>query len=588
MKNNPKLVKEIEKNKKEKQEKNYNLMGSVVSFFLQEYEVRVLEVIFKYCCEKKYIKDNICVLCADGIMLMADNIKEADIAVEFNAIVKETMGFDLQFDEKLMNEDYLEILDNHIISSKSLDETKLETFDTKYFSELKSYVHKKHYFEHFVCKVLRPDPAYIYIESRNGVEELCFYSQGKITETFNHLKSGERYDNGEEEKFMTRWLNDESIKCFNKMDFLPFNERTPLPDDIFNLFRGFNENVTHEYDISKSTKILKPFMDLGIQLCGGNQAHLDYLLKYLADIIQHPERKNPIAFIIKGKQGTGKNVFLAAIGNTLGKHHYITSSNPKDFFGDYAEGFYHKLLVNMNECEGKDTFDFEGRIKSFITEDTITLNRKFVQPITIANLARLIIFSNKPNPIPIDVRSKDRRYVVYETTEHYLQSQYGTLFWKQLVAHFNKPEFIACLYNYLNTLDLTKIDWRAERPITAAYLQMCKLYVPTEALFLEHKLVKALEVDKLCASADETRMNHSFEKQWREEGISGTELFKDYTSFCKEFGFYKENGGYQKNIKSFYGKLAELELPMIQKKPNNLTTFSFTIKDVLQEMKTRQ
>ena len=89
---------------------------------------------------------------------------------------------------------------------------------------------------------------------------------------------------------------------------------------------------------------------------------------------------------MKVKQGTGKNVWLNAVGNILGLQHYISSSNPKDFFGDYAEGFYHKLLVNMNECEGKDTFDFEGRIKSFITEDKITLNRKFVQPITIMNL----------------------------------------------------------------------------------------------------------------------------------------------------------------------------------------------------------
>jgi hypothetical protein len=30
------------------------------------------------------------------------------------------------------------------------------------------------------------------------------------------------------------------------------------------------------------------------------------------------------------------------------------------FFGDHAEGFYKMLLISMNECEGKDTFDFEG------------------------------------------------------------------------------------------------------------------------------------------------------------------------------------------------------------------------------------
>ena len=30
-----------------------------------------------------------------------------------------------------------------------------------------------------------------------------------------------------------------------------------------------------------------------------------------------------------------------------------------------------KLLVNLNEAEGKNNFDYESKIKSFITEDTI-------------------------------------------------------------------------------------------------------------------------------------------------------------------------------------------------------------------------
>ena len=74
-----------------------------------------------------------------------------------------------------------------------------------------------------------------------------------------------------------------------------------------------------------------------------------------------------------------------------------------------AEGAYRKLLVNVNEAESKDTFQNEGQFKSFITEDTIVVNPKYVRPTKIANHARLIITSNKPNPIPIDVKSKDRR-----------------------------------------------------------------------------------------------------------------------------------------------------------------------------------
>lgn len=454
-------------------------------------------------------------------------------------------------------------------------------FNTAYFHTLKTYANRKAYFELFVCKVLRPDPVYIYREIYQEEEKLCFYTQGKIVETFNHLKSGEIANNGEPMKFTSKWLSDDNVLCYNVMDFKPFNESAPLKDNVYNLFRGFNPKIKTPYDVIKSEKILNPFKELGIELCGGNKTYFEYLYKYLAHILQKPSEKVPIAFIIKGKQGTGKNVFLNAFGNLLGKQHYITSANPNDFFGDYAEGFYHKLLVNMNECEGKDTFDFEGKIKSFITEDSITLNRKFVQPITISNLARLIIFTNKSTPIPIDVRSKDRRYVVFDTTDKYLDSKYGTEFWKLMVKHFNKPEFIACLYDDLMNQKIDDMDWRSERPITEAYLQMCKQFIPTEVLFLENKINKIIETSTFLKS-NELIYN------LQNSGITGQEFYSDYMKFCKEFGFHKETSTLTKTIKSFYSKIDELDLNIIKSKPQNIITYKFDVHEILQQMKSKK
>jgi hypothetical protein len=568
MEANPILVKEIEKKDKER----HNIVGTCVSFYLQEWEVRVLECMYNYCEEKEYIQEGVCALCADGIMV--NNVWSGELlGKELNEIVKSKIGFDFVFEPKALDE----ALDDEFIKSHKLtleiivsDNNTLNQFDTPFFNSLMGYTKKKLYFENFVCKVMRPDPTYIYVEREEKREDvLHFYSERKITETFKHLGTGEFTALGVEIKFISKWLGDENIKIYNKMDFMPFNERVEMSKNLYNLFRGFNPRTKSNFDPSKKDNLLKPFKELGVQLCGGDETHFNYFYAYLADIIQNPNVKNPIAFIIKGKQGTGKNIFLNAFGNILGKQHYITSSSPKDFFGDYAEGFYHKLLVNMNECEGKDTFDFEGRIKSFITEDTITLNRKFVQPITIANLARLVIFTNKANPIPIDVRTKDRRYVVFETSDKYLEPKYTTEFWKSLFKHFNRDDFIACLYDDLNRIDLSKMDWRTQRPITNAYLQMCKLYVPTEVLFLEHKITKGLEVGEI-------------------DGICGMILFKEYTNYCKEFGFYKEGTSYQKNIKCFYSKLAELEFPMVVKKPQNRHTYYFNPKEVMEYMKERK
>ena len=51
--NNPKLSKAIQKRKEEQNITKYNLKGSVCSYFLQEYESRILEAIYLYCKENE-------------------------------------------------------------------------------------------------------------------------------------------------------------------------------------------------------------------------------------------------------------------------------------------------------------------------------------------------------------------------------------------------------------------------------------------------------------------------------------------------------------------------------------------------------
>jgi hypothetical protein len=309
---------------------------------------------------------------------------------------------------------------------------------------------------------------------------------------------------------------------------------------------------------------MKPFNDLGIELCNGNKIYFDYFMKFFAHMIQKPYEKIPISFIIKGKQGTGKNVFLNCIGNLLDKKNYISSCKPSDFFGEYAEGFYHKLLVNINECEGKDTFDFEGKLKSFISEETITMNPKHLRPTVIKNFARLIIFTNKSTPIPIDIKSKDRRYVVYQTTDTYLDYKYSSLFWKRLIDHFNKPEFLACLYNFLNNLDISNWDFKKERPITKAYIDMCKSFIPIESIFFEYFID-----NKLYNNYSKKLTIDNYNSQI---SIKGNDLYNFYTKWANENHYNKE---FQPNPRSFYSKLIELEFPFINKKVDGLFMLYF-------------
>jgi hypothetical protein len=65
-----------------------------------------------------------------------------------------------------------------------------------------------------------------------------------------------------------------------------------------------------------------------------------------------------------------------------------------------------------------------------VTENTITVNAKFIRPMTILNLARLIMSSNKEDGINIDIKSGDRRTEAVIATQKYLEKRYNFAFWK--------------------------------------------------------------------------------------------------------------------------------------------------------------
>jgi len=109
-----KLLVEAVKERKEKQnKKEYNLGGSVCSFYLQEKECMILEEIFKYCKENNYIKNNDCVLCADGLMI-SKKLYKIKLLDELKQLIKNEFKIDINFSNKKMDQDYLSILDKNL------------------------------------------------------------------------------------------------------------------------------------------------------------------------------------------------------------------------------------------------------------------------------------------------------------------------------------------------------------------------------------------------------------------------------------------------------------------------------------------
>jgi len=555
------IFKEVSKLKKEKNKK-----ASCLSYVLQIIEDDLIMNASNKLKQLNYVVDT---LCFDGLLVNATNLS-SELLEELSSYCYECSGYKVEFSFKPMEKHYECVPEEYDFSDydfKCLDEYS-QTYCASLVGDTseETYQLRKTYLEHFICKVQQPQTVYLYQNGKHKLPQIM--NPTELKELFKPIQSGYVSQQGVPQSFTDRWTNDVKHRLYRTMDFIPFNQENPIEDDnVFNLFEGFNPDIYGE-EMNEDTiqKKITPYLDLVKELCGGEEDHAMYFHRFIAQIFQDPNRKVPICVIFKGKQGTGKNMMLDAIGNMLNKTHYITSSKPTDFFGDHAEGFCKKLLVNLNECEGKNTFDFEGKIKSFITEDTITVNPKNVRPYSIANMARTVITTQKPNPIPIDVKTKDRRYVVYKTTDKYIKM--SSKFWTQLHNHLRKPETMQALYQWFMTFNLTDFDWIKRRPLTEAYKEMCNLYSPIEALFFEEFYDNEI---------------------WLGLGVSGRkdevvtipmqELFEEYEGFCRRHRFLKDDTK-ATSSRAFISKLVDLEIPMTRYKAHGTNSIKLSPQEV--------
>ena len=284
-----------------------------------------------------------------------------------------------------------------------------------------------------------------------------------------------------------------------------------------------------------------------LNLCEGEATNLNFLLHYLAQIIQKPQCKLPYSIIFTGKQGTGKDTLLYAMGKIVGNKLINSESNLDNFLGSHAEGLVEKLLVAFNESDSSKTFNYEGIIKTLISDDKMTVNKKYQSPYQIDNTARMLIFSNKQNPIKFDSVSSDRRFLAFKTTDKYANSKYSK-WWSGFYKHMDTPKFVVSFYHYLNNIDLTDFNFARERlgVLTETYREMARQQLPPVADWIGDYITKFKGGD--C---------------W-DENIEGLEapLWKSYLTWQNRFRpDTSKESGYVGDLRKFKSTIKHLDIP---------------------------
>lgn len=255
------------------------------------------------------------------------------------------------------------------------------------------------------------------------------------------------------------------VKVVDRMDFRPDKKRTFYKHKAviyFNRFNGFKELSGKKNDLA-----VKVFTK-HLEYLTNNKEEYTHLLNYLGHIVQFPGKKiSHACLVISRYEGIGKSALERLFRNMLQSpkdEKYVIQVENSQLMSDYTDFMAGKLLCFIHELAQGDRYATMNRLKSLITEDTVSINQKYARAYTIRNTVNFIFFSNLLDAIKIGKHDR-RLFVVYNDKEP-LDANYYSKLWKTF------DEDYYSIFNYLKNLDLSGFNSNSKPPETLGKEQL--------------------------------------------------------------------------------------------------------------------
>ena len=262
------------------------------------------------------------------------------------------------------------------------------------------------------------------------------------------------------------WLKHPDRRNYKGVTFNPAG----CSDDFYNLYTGFAvKPVEGDCDL-----FLYHCKDI---FCGGKEELYQYLLGWMADIVQNPQRKIGTALIARGAKGIGKGQFVHHFGSLFG-HHFMEISNGSHMTGNFNAHLAKTLVLAADEALWAGDKKAEGVLKNLVTEPTAVLERKGFDPVSIPSYLRIMMTTNSDWAVPAS--GDERRWFVLDVSNKHKKD---FAYFEKLQNHMNNGGREALLYFLLNH----EIDVELrEPPVTDALKEQIQLSLePLEQWWFE-------------------------------------------------------------------------------------------------------
>ncbi|MBB6193467.1 hypothetical protein FHS51_003723 [Sphingobium wenxiniae] len=122
-------------------------------------------------------------------------------------------------------------------------------------------------------------------------------------------------------------------------------------------------------------------------LCAGNPDHADFVVRWMAFMVQKPGIRPEVAIAFRGNEGTGKGTLGRALMRIAGRHG-ITVSSPKQLAGNFNAHLRTAVFVFADEALWPGNKEAEGTLKQLVTEPVIAFEPKGKDVIQGRNLGK--------------------------------------------------------------------------------------------------------------------------------------------------------------------------------------------------------
>ena len=241
----------------------------------------------------------------------------------------------------------------------------------------------------------------------------------------------------------TFWIDHPKRRQFETIVFAPERD----VENAYNLWRGF------ACDSISGDKHQSFLEHVRVNVCSENEEYYNYLVGWMARLVQAPDSTGEVAVVLRGKRGTGKSFFAKTLGRLFGRH-YLQVSDSKHLVGSFNSHLRDTVLLFGDEAFFAGDKRHESVLKTLVTEEHLVIEGKGVDAEAAPNFVHLILASNEDWVVPAGL--DERRFFVMEVSD---KNKMNFTYFKRINDDLNDGG-LEHLLHYLRTYDLSTYEVR--------------------------------------------------------------------------------------------------------------------------------